>query len=108
MGEQKGQQFAIAWLTEGKTEFCALDLFLEAGEAELSVKGKATVHLTGYFEADDDMDDEPVTKTGDAKEALKAKGSEVKTSPKVQAAETKSSPKVATKEAARKAVAESD
>merc|ERR1712060_100831 len=73
--EQKGEKFALAWLREGKTEFCALDLFLESSEAKLSVQGKATVHLTGYFEAeedDDDMDDAPAPKTGKTSPAAKA------------------------------------
>merc|ERR1719215_1018427 len=57
--EQGGTSYAVACLKEGAQEFCALDLFLDTSEAKVAVKGKATVHLTGYFEADDmDVDGE--------------------------------------------------
>merc|ERR1712217_998500 len=55
--EQNNQKFAIASLHEGKTEFCPLDLFVEADSAKFSVTGKATIHLTGYYEAEDVDDD---------------------------------------------------
>merc|ERR1712217_269611 len=69
--EQNNQKFAIASLREGKTEFCPLDLFVDAASAKLSVTGKATVHLTGYYEADDlddDMEqDEPMPQKAEPK-----------------------------------------
>merc|ERR1719436_1641569 len=55
--EQGGTSYAVAVLKEGGQEFCPLDLFLDAKEAKLKVSGKATVHLTGYFESEE-MDDE--------------------------------------------------
>ncbi|CAL1165841.1 unnamed protein product [Cladocopium goreaui] len=94
-----GQSYAVACLKEGSQEFCALDLFLDAKEAKLAVKGKATVHLTGYFEADDDdlkEDDAPPPRAS-PKAAPKASP---KASPK---AEAKASPKASPKPAAKAA-----
>mmetsp|Transcript_64183 Transcript_64183/g.142744 ORF Transcript_64183/g.142744 Transcript_64183/m.142744 type:complete len:164 (+) Transcript_64183:85-576(+) len=91
--EQGGQTYAVACLKEGGQEFCALDLFLDAKEAKLAVKGKATVHLTGYFEADDlDEEDAPMAKPGKAEPTAKASP---KASPKAEAAaaKPKASPK---------------
>ncbi|CAE8742594.1 unnamed protein product, partial [Polarella glacialis] len=88
--EQSGQSYAIACLREGGQEFCALDLFVDSSEAKLSVTGKASVHLTGYFEADD-MDEDGEEEAPEAKAAAKT------SSPK---AEAKSSPKASPKAAA--------
>ncbi|CAE8654915.1 unnamed protein product, partial [Polarella glacialis] len=74
MVQQGGQSYAVACLREGGQEFCALDLFLDTSEAKLEVTGKATVHLTGYFEADD-MDE-------DGEEEVATKAPEKKSSPK--------------------------
>merc|ERR1712087_427766 len=97
-----GEKFSLAWLREGKVEFCALDLFLEAKETKLSVSGKATVHLTGYFEAEDDdesMDDVPAAAAKKASPKV-----DVKTSPKASVAgEKAASPKVAVQAAKAKA-----
>eukprot|EP00435_Cladocopium_sp_Y103_P040276 s2400_g10.t3 len=97
--EQGGQSYAVACLKEGSQEFCALDLFLDAKEAKLAVKGKATVHLTGYFEADDDdlKDDDAPQPRASPKAAPKASP---KASPK---AEAKASPKASPKPAAKAA-----
>merc|ERR1712150_357824 len=64
MINQNEKRYAIASLKEGEQEFCALDLFVESGNTTLSVKGNASVHLTGYFEPDDmDVDEEEVVDT---------------------------------------------
>merc|ERR1719498_2130773 len=75
--EQGGQSYAIACLREGGQEFCSLDLFLDSSDAKFAVKGKATVHLTGYFEADEAED-------GDDADMPPASGAKAspKTSPK--------------------------
>merc|ERR1712194_492073 len=99
--EQKGEKFAVAWLREGKVEFCGLDLFVESKEAKLSVIGKATVHLTGYFEAEED-DESMEDATPPKKASPKVEGKS--SSPKLAApAEKKVSPKA---EAQAPAVAE--
>jgi len=57
-----GKNYAVAHLKEGITESCILDLFIP-GETKLEVKGKATMHLTGYFEnavADEETEERPV------------------------------------------------
>merc|ERR1719413_99321 len=69
MVEQSGTKYALAILKEGGQECCALDLFLDLKEAKLKVTGKATVHLTGYFEAEDmdeEEDEEPPSKKSPA------------------------------------------
>jgi len=54
--EHGGNKYAVASLREGGMEFCALDLFVDS-DAQFTVIGKAGVHLTGYFESDELMDD---------------------------------------------------
>merc|ERR1712190_594522 len=87
-----GETYAIACLREGGKEFCALDLFINSIDTKFAVKGKATVHLTGYFEADegeedvDDMEDHAEV-DGTSKAASK------KTETTAMAAKTKSTPK---------------
>lgn len=49
---------AFRGLQEGGQESCALDLFLDPNDAKLSVVGKATVHLTGYFESAESEDED--------------------------------------------------
>ena len=91
--EQGTESFVVACLKEGQQEFCALDLFIDSKEAKFSVKGKAAVHLTGYFEADEMDEDLEVegaeSKSAKVKEPL-AKGKVVETKPKAE-------PKVETK-----------
>jgi len=96
MVEQGGKSYAVACLKEGSQEFCALDLFLNASEAKVAVKGKATVHLTGYFEADDEEMDEKPAPALEKKASPKASPVAAKASPKVAA---KASPKAAAKAA---------
>mmetsp|Transcript_162798 Transcript_162798/g.521849 ORF Transcript_162798/g.521849 Transcript_162798/m.521849 type:complete len:200 (+) Transcript_162798:71-670(+) len=86
--EQKGSSFAVAILKVGGQECCALDLFIDLSEATLKNVGKATVHLTGYFESED-MDDD-----GDEAPAKASPKVVAKSSPK---AEVKASPKAALK-----------
>merc|ERR1712203_1146200 len=89
--EQGGQSYAIACLREGGQEFCALDLFLDSSEAKFIVKGKASVHLTGYFEADE-VDEE--MEDAEAKPAAKAAE---KPAPKKEEEKPAKSPKVVPK-----------
>mmetsp|Transcript_105697 Transcript_105697/g.256765 ORF Transcript_105697/g.256765 Transcript_105697/m.256765 type:complete len:186 (-) Transcript_105697:270-827(-) len=110
--EQGGQSYAIACLREGGQEFCALDLFLDSSEAKLAVKGKATVHLTGYFEAED-MDEE-MEEESKAKSAAKpvektpAAKAEGKASPKIEAKSAKGEAKAEAAKAKAKAKEEED
>jgi len=97
MVQQGSQSYAVAVLREGGQEFCNLDLFLDSSEAKLSCKGKATVHLTGYFEAeemDEDIDDEEVKpdKKRKAPDSAAAKAASPKATPK---ASPKAAPKAA-------------
>jgi len=95
--EQGGTSFAVACLREGGQEFCALDLFLDAKEAKFFVKGKATVHLTGYFEVEDmdeEMEEDAAPKAAAKKEAKPAE-------PKAKA-EPKAEGKAKAKAAAKK------
>ena len=111
MVEQAGQSFAVACLREGGTEFCGLDLFLDSSDAKFVSKGKATVHLTGYFEADeadDDSDEDMEDEKAAGKPAKKAEASPKKAaaqSPKV-AAQSPKAAAVAAPAAAKKAEAE--
>merc|ERR1712187_233768 len=86
--EQEGQSYAVACLREGGQEFCALDLFLNSSDIKFAVKGKATVHLTGYFECDvmDDDDDEMEVDEAATKGVAKAasKKTETTAEPKVE------------------------
>jgi len=77
--EENGTTYAIAWLTEGSHEFCALDLFVDSEEVTFHVTGKAAVHLTGYFEhdVDDDMEALPA-KAGSAEAGKKTGNTEAK------------------------------
>mmetsp|Transcript_72893 Transcript_72893/g.156130 ORF Transcript_72893/g.156130 Transcript_72893/m.156130 type:complete len:449 (-) Transcript_72893:55-1401(-) len=70
--EQDGKSFAVAGLREGGPDFCSLDLFLDTTKAMVTVKGKATVHLTGYFEADEEAEDEDMPTPASAKGSPKA------------------------------------
>jgi len=57
-----GKNYAVAHLKEGTAESCSLDLFIPGGKTKLEVKGKATMHLTGYFEnaaADEETKERP-------------------------------------------------
>eukprot|EP00439_Symbiodinium_sp_Y106_P084328 s465_g25.t1 len=97
--EQTGQTYAVACLKEGGQEFCALDLFLDAKEAKIAVKGKATVHLTGYFEADElDEDDLPPAAPQGSPKAKAEPKSSPKAAPK---SSPKAAPKASPKEAAK-------
>jgi len=98
--EQGGQSYAVACLREGGQEFCGLDLFLDSSDAKFVSKGKATVHLTGYFEADeaDDDSDEDMEDEKPAKKAAASPKKAAAQSPKVAAQSPKvaaQSPKVA-------------
>merc|ERR1712203_1315828 len=95
--EQDGQSYAIACLREGGQEFCALDLFVNSSDTKFAVKGKATVHLTGYFDDDEMEEDEAATK-GAAKSA--SKKTETTAEPK---AEQKKEAKPAEKKTEKKA-----
>eukprot|EP00444_Apocalathium_aciculiferum_P067552 CAMPEP_0183560730 /NCGR_PEP_ID=MMETSP0371-20130417/95659_1 /TAXON_ID=268820 /ORGANISM="Peridinium aciculiferum, Strain PAER-2" /LENGTH=171 /DNA_ID=CAMNT_0025769033 /DNA_START=45 /DNA_END=557 /DNA_ORIENTATION=+ len=108
--EQNGTSYAVAVLKEGGQDCCALDLFVDAKDTKLKVVGKATVHLTGYFEADgmdedDDDDEEEEEEAAPKAKAVKAAPVRAKSSPKAEVksspkAEVKSSPKVAATAAA--------
>lgn len=50
--ESSGQAYALARLRADSSPRCVLDMFLDASRAKFIVKGKAAVHLTGYFEPD--------------------------------------------------------
>lgn len=50
MLEREGLTYSLARLKEGSAPLCALDLFLDMSRVNFIVKGKAAVHLTGYFE----------------------------------------------------------
>ncbi len=47
----------VACLNGGR-ESCALDFFLDPADTKLMVKGNATVHLAGYYVADEGTDEE--------------------------------------------------
>jgi len=101
MVEQGGHSYAVACLKEGGQEFCALDLFLDTSEAKLAVKGKATVHLTGYFEADDMDEDEDEKPAPALEKKASPKASPVAAkvaSPKAAAASPKAVAKAAPEE----------
>mmetsp|Transcript_61229 Transcript_61229/g.96583 ORF Transcript_61229/g.96583 Transcript_61229/m.96583 type:complete len:270 (-) Transcript_61229:116-925(-) len=103
----EGLDYCIANLKEGGQESCSLDLFLDSKATAFSVKGKAVVHLTGYLEAeedmdmddDDDMSDAPATKLATKPPSVASP----RTSPKAGAAspkvEAKQSPKASPKAA---------
>merc|ERR1712146_334368 len=58
--EHGGASYAVASLREGGPQLCPLDLFFGADGAKLSVKGKAKVHVTGYFEPSSFSDEEAI------------------------------------------------
>jgi len=50
--------YAIACLEKDKVEHASFDLFFSTGSCIFSCKGDTEVHLTGYFEPEQDMGDE--------------------------------------------------
>jgi nucleophosmin 1 len=56
--EVQGKTYAIACLERNKKEHDSFDLFFNPDSCAFSNNGKSEVHLTGYFEPDEDMDDE--------------------------------------------------
>merc|ERR1712137_1039434 len=92
--EENGNTYAIAWLTEGSHEFCALDLFIDAEQVTFHVTGKAAIHLTGYFEHDVDDKMEGVSaKAGSAETGKKTEGKIEAKKPEVKKDEKSPAPK---------------
>eukprot|EP00405_Crypthecodinium_cohnii_P059536 CAMPEP_0206633762 /NCGR_PEP_ID=MMETSP0325_2-20121206/69668_1 /ASSEMBLY_ACC=CAM_ASM_000347 /TAXON_ID=2866 /ORGANISM="Crypthecodinium cohnii, Strain Seligo" /LENGTH=576 /DNA_ID=CAMNT_0054159487 /DNA_START=193 /DNA_END=1920 /DNA_ORIENTATION=- len=55
--ESNKVEYAIAVLREGHDR-CSMDLFIDPTTAKVKVTGKGTVHLTGYFEVEDEDSEE--------------------------------------------------
>mmetsp|Transcript_123472 Transcript_123472/g.320691 ORF Transcript_123472/g.320691 Transcript_123472/m.320691 type:complete len:119 (-) Transcript_123472:28-384(-) len=65
--EHGGARYAVASLREGGVQLCPLDLFFGPEGAKMSVKGKAKVYVTGYFEPSSFSEEEAMATTGPAR-----------------------------------------
>jgi len=97
-----GRTYALACLEKGKKEHDSFDLFFNPSECTFMNAGKSEVHLTGYFEPDEDMGEGSESDEAPAAKAP-AKAATPKASPK--AAAPKASPKVEPKKATPKVAA---
>lgn len=92
-----GKAYSIACLEKGRKEHDSFDLFFNPQECCFSNSGKSEVHLTGYFEPDEDGEE------SESEEAGAAAAAPAKSSPKQQAAAHKSPVQKAVEAAAQRA-----
>jgi nucleophosmin 1 len=102
--------YVIACLEKDKVEHASFDLFFSTASCSFSCKGDSEVHLTGYFEPAQDMDDEEEEEEAPPATAKKSPAAPPAKSPKATpAASPKTTPAASPKlQAKAKAAAPED